>query len=41
MHNGDALDFDPAKESKIVKAFRKLGYTCVRDDALLNSAMYS
>ncbi len=38
--NGDAVDFDPADERKIVRAFRKLGYTCVRDDNLLGSATY-
>ncbi len=40
MASGAAVDFNPADERKIVRAFRKLGYTCIKDAGLLEDATY-
>lgn len=36
--NGDFLEISPAREQQVVKAFEERGYTCLKDDRLVNIA---
>jgi hypothetical protein len=36
--NGDFLEISPAREQQVIKAFEERGYTCLKDDRLVNIA---